>query len=146
MALFDAIIDDLASRYGLGANAGPLVREVLNYVTGSPGGLGGFLDKLKAAGFGSEVESWLGHANASPVSSQLLDRVVGSSVLGGIASRLGLGTSLLSTVVGYALPKMIGLLTPGGSVPAYLSSEVRNFLSAPVAHRVEQVAPRHIEV
>ena len=40
MALFDALIDDLASRFGLGANAGPLVREVLNYVNGSPGGLG----------------------------------------------------------------------------------------------------------
>ena len=151
MALFDALINDLASRYGLGANAGPLVREVLNYVTGSPGGLGGFLDKLKAAGYGSEVESWLGHADASPVSTQLLDRVVGSTALGGIASRLGLGTSLLSTIVGYALPKIIGLLTPGGTIPAYLSSEVRNFLSAPAAHRVapayvEQVAPRHIEV
>jgi uncharacterized protein YidB (DUF937 family) len=114
MALFDALINDLASRYGLGANAAPLVREVLNYVTGSPGGLGGFLDKLKAAGYGSEVESWLGHTDASPVSTQLLDRVVGSTALGGIASRFGLGTSLLSTVVGYALPKMIGLLTPGG--------------------------------
>jgi outer membrane protein OmpA-like peptidoglycan-associated protein/uncharacterized protein YidB (DUF937 family) len=153
MGLFDALIDDLASRYGLGANAGPLVREVLNYVTGSPGGLGGFLDKLKAAGFGSEVESWLGHADASPVSTQLLDRVVGSTALGGIASRLGLGTSLVSTVVGYALPKLIGLLTPGGTIAASLSSEVRNFLSAPAAQRiapaahvVEQVAPRHLEV
>src|SRR5215469_15680630 len=152
MALFDALINDLASRYGLGANAAPLVREVLNYVTGSPGGLGGFLDKLKAAGYGSEVESWLGHADASPVSTQLLDRVVGSTALGGIASRLGLGTSLLSTVVGYALPKLIGLLTPGGTIPAFLSSEVRNFLSAPAAQRAapavqyEQVAPRHIEV
>jgi len=28
MALFDALIDDLASRYGLGGNAAPLVREV----------------------------------------------------------------------------------------------------------------------
>jgi outer membrane protein OmpA-like peptidoglycan-associated protein/uncharacterized protein YidB (DUF937 family) len=153
MALFDALIDDLASRYGLGANAGPLVREVLNYVTGSPGGLGGFMDKLKAAGFGSEVESWLGHADASPVSAQLLDRVVGSTALGGIASRLGLGTSLVSTAVAYALPKLIGLLTPGGTIPAFLSAEVRNFLSAPAAQRgapaahvFEQVAPRHIEV
>jgi OmpA-OmpF porin, OOP family len=152
MALFDALIDDLASRYGLGANAGPMVREVLNYVTGSPGGIGGFLDKLKAAGLGSEVESWLGHADASPMSAQLVDRLVGSTALGGMASRLGLGTSLLSTAVGYALPKLIGLLTPGGTVPAYLPSEVRNFLSAPAAQRItpaaqyEQVAPRHIEV
>ncbi len=152
MALFDALINDLANRYGLGANAAPLVREVLNYVTGSPGGIGGFLDRLKAAGLGSEVESWLGHADAAPVSSQLVDRLVGSTALGGMASRLGLGTSLLSTAVGYALPKLIGLLTPGGTVPAYLSSEVRNFLSAPTAQRItpaahfEQVAPRHIEV
>jgi OmpA-OmpF porin, OOP family len=153
MALFDALIDDLASRYGLGANAGPLVREVLNYVTGSPGGLGGFLDKLKAAGFGSEMESWLGHADASAVPAQLLDRMVGSTALGGLASRFGLSSSVVSMAVGYALPKLIGLLTPGGNIPAYLSSEVRNFLSAPVAQRVvpaarvvEQVAPRHIEV
>lgn len=153
MGLFDALIDDLASRYGLGANAGPLVREVLNFVTGSPGGLGGFLDKLKAGGFGGEVESWLGHANASPVSGQMVDRMVGSTALGGIANRLGLGTSLLSTAIGYALPKLIGLLTPGGTVPAYLPAEVRNFLSAPAAqhmapvtHVAEQVAPRHIEV
>jgi OmpA-OmpF porin, OOP family len=154
MALFDALIDDLASRFGLGANAGPLVREVLNYVTGSPGGLGGFFDKLKAAGFGPEVESWLGHADAPAVSAQLLDRVVGSTALGGIASRLGLSTSLVSTAVGYALPKLMGLLTPSGTIPTYLSSEVRNFLSAPAAQRVaptatrvvEQVAPRHVEV
>ena len=111
------------------------------------------MDKLKAAGFGSEVESWLGHADASAVPAQLLDRVVGSTALGGIGNRLGLSTSVVSTAVGYALPKLIGLLTPGGTIPAYLSSEVRNFLSAPAAQRVapaahviEQVAPRHIEV
>jgi len=135
-----------------------MVREVLNYVTGSPGGIGGFLDRLKAAGLGSEVESWLGRANAAPMSAQLVDRLVGAPALGGMASRLGLGTSLLSTAVGYALPKLIGLLTPGGTVPANLPSEVRNFLSAPAAQRMapaaahyeapryEQVAPRHIQV
>ena len=157
MALVDALIEDLASRFGLGANAGPLVQEVLNYVTGSPGGLGGFLDKLKTAGFGSEMESWLGHADAPPVSSQLLERVVGSNALGGIASRLGIGTSLASTAVGYALPKLIGLLTPGGAVSAAIPSEIRNFMSAPAGqwtsrqftpapHVIDQVAPQHMEV
>src|SRR5215475_9039512 len=86
MALFDALIDDLAGHFGLGANAGPLVREVLSTVTGSPGGL---VDKLKTAGFGSDVESWLGHADASPVPVQLMDRLMGSTPLGGIAGRLG---------------------------------------------------------
>lgn len=152
MALFDTLIGDLASRYGLGASAGPLVREVVNYVTGAPGGLGGFLEKMKASGFGSEMESWLGRTDASPMSAHLMDRVLGSGALGGMASRLGIGSSLLSTAVGYALPKIIGLMTPGGSVPAYMSPEVRNFLSAPTTTRVapsyvdQRVAPRHIEV
>ena len=66
MALFDGLINDIAARFGLGASAGPLVREILNMVTGSPGGIGGFLDKLKSAGLGSEIASWLGHADAPP--------------------------------------------------------------------------------
>ena len=44
MALFDELINDIAGRFGLGATATALVREVLNMVVNSPGGTGGFLD------------------------------------------------------------------------------------------------------
>jgi OmpA-OmpF porin, OOP family len=161
MALFDALINDIAGRFGLGANAGPLVQEVLKLITSSPGGVGGFLDKLKSAGLSSEIASWLGHTDAAPLSADRLGGAVGSAVLGGIASRLGLSASIVSMAAGYVLPKIIGMLTPGGKIPTYLSSEVENFLSAPIAPRVsepfaqrlapstrvvEQVAPRHLEV
>jgi OmpA-OmpF porin, OOP family len=146
MALFDGLINDIAARFGLGPSAGPLVREILNTVTSSPGGIGGFLDRLKSAGLSSEIASWLGHSNAAPLSADQLTRAVGSAALGGIASRLGLGTSIVSTAAAYVLPKLIGMLTPGGKVPTYLSSEVQNFLSAPTTRVVEQVAPRHLEV
>jgi OmpA-OmpF porin, OOP family len=165
MALFDGLIDglinDIAGRFGLGASAAPLVREILNVVTNSPGGVGGFLDKLKSAGLGSEIASWLGHTDAAALSADQLSRAVGSGALGAIANRLGLGTSLVSTAAAYVLPKLIGMLTPGGIIPTHLPSEVQNFLSAPVpsrvteafSHRVtptarvvEQVTPRHIEV
>ena len=65
MATFDTLIDDLASRFGLGANARTLVKEVLTMISGAPGGLGGFLDKFKTAGLASEVASWLGRPDAS---------------------------------------------------------------------------------
>jgi OmpA-OmpF porin, OOP family len=161
MALFDALIDDIAARFGLGASAGPLVREILNIVTNSPGGVGGFLGKLKSAGLGSEIASWLGHTDAAPLSAEQLSRAVGSAALGAVGNRLGLGTSVVSTATAYVLPKLIGMLTPGGIIPTHLSSEVENFLSAPITSRVteafsqrvtptarvvEQVAPRHIEV
>ncbi len=162
MALFDALVGDIAGRFGLGANAGPLVRELLNVVTGSPGGVRGILDKFKSAGLGSESASWLGRADAPALSAQQVDHALGSTVLGGIANRLDLGTLAASTAIGYALPKLIGVLTPGGVIPTNLSPEVESFLSpsvfsrvtgpvarqglAPAARVMEQVAPRSINV
>ena len=53
--------------------------------------------------------------------------------LSGIASRLGLAQGVVSTALGYALPKIVGLLTPGGVVPAGVPAEVTGFLSQPRA-------------
>jgi outer membrane protein OmpA-like peptidoglycan-associated protein/uncharacterized protein YidB (DUF937 family) len=153
MAIFDALIDDVASRFGLGANAGPLIREVLAGVTGSPGGVNGFLNTLKSSGLAPEVASWLGHSDAAGLTGQQIERALGSTMLGGMASRLGLGSGIVSTAAGYALPKLIGLLTPGGVVPTTLPAEVTNFLSAASAAAVRrvaaptaQVAPSRIDV
>ena len=147
MATFDTLIDDLAGRFGLGANARTLVREVLTMISTSQGGLGGFLDRLKSGGLTSEVGSWLGRPDAAPIAAGQIERALGATALGGVASRLGLGQSAVSTALGYALPKIIGLLTPGGVVPAGVPAEVTAFLSQPrVAAVAEQVAPKRIDV
>ena len=147
MATFDTLIDDLAGRFGLGVNARTLVKEVLTMISTSQGGLGGFLDRLKSGGLTSEVGSWLGHPDAAPVAAGQIERALGATALGGIASRLGLGQSAVSTALGYALPKIIGLLTPGGAVPAGVPPEVTAFLSQPrVAAVTEPVAPKRIDV
>src|SRR3984957_19653851 len=117
MAIFDTLIDDVASQVGLGSNAGLIVREILSTITGTPGGVGGFLNNLKTAGLSTEVASWLGHANAAPLAAAQVDRAFGSTAISGIASRLGLAPTLVSSAVGYALPKVISLLTPGGVIP-----------------------------
>jgi OmpA-OmpF porin, OOP family len=150
-ALLDALINDTASRFGLGANAGPLVREILNMVTSSRGGIGGFLETLRSAGLGSEITSWLGNTNAAALPAQQINRIVGPTTLDALASRFGLGTSTVSAVTGYVLPKLIGTLTPGGTIPAYVPPEVA---SPPISPRAtepyprvaEQVAPRHMRV
>ena len=147
MATFDTLIDDLAGRFGLGVNARTLVKEVLTMISTSQGGLGGFLDRLKSGGLTSEVGSWLGRPDAAPIAAGQIERALGATALGGIASRLGLGQSAVSTALGYALPKIIGLLTPGGAVPAGVPPEVTAFLSQPRAAAVaEQVAPTRIDV
>ena len=114
MAVFDTLIGDAASRFGLGSNAGPLIRETLNMVANAPGGIAGFVSKLELAGLRFETQSWLGHPNASPLPVQDLDRALGSGALSGIANRLGLSETAVKAAVGYTLPKLIGALTPGG--------------------------------
>jgi OmpA-OmpF porin, OOP family len=141
MAMFDALIDDVAGRFGLGPNAGPLIREILATITGSPGGVSGFLNTLKSSGLSSDVASWLGQTNATPFPASQLDRALGSNVLNGVANRLGLAPALVSTAVGYALPKAIGLLTPSGVIPTSLPAEVTNFLSQPPAHGASTPPP-----
>ena len=146
MATFDTLIDDLASRFGLGVNARTLVKEVLTMISTSPGGLGGFLDKLKSGGL--EVASWLGRPDAAPIAAGQVERALGPTALSGIADRLGVGQSAVSTALGYALPKIVGLLTPGGVVPAGAPAEVEAFLSQPrgIAAAAQQVAPKRIDV
>ena len=148
MATFDNLIDELASRFGLGVNARTLIKEVLTMISTSPGGMSGFLDKLKSGGLTSEVASWLGRPDTAPIAAAQVERALGATALGGIASRVGLAQSAVSTALGYALPKIVGLLTPGGAVPAGVPAEVAAFLSQPprAAAATEQVAPRRVDV
>ena len=116
-------------------------------ISGSPGSLRGFLDKLTSAGLGPEAASWLGRPNAGPIAAERVERALGATALSGIASRVGLDQGVVSNALGYALPKIVGLLTPGGAVPAGVPAEVTAFLSQPrAAAAVAQVAPRRLEV
>jgi OmpA-OmpF porin, OOP family len=142
MATFDALIDDLAARYGLGANARPLIKEALTMISNASGGLGGFLDTLKSAGLSAEVASWLGRPDAAPLAAHEVERALGATALSGIAGRLGLAPSIASTALGYALPKIVGLLTPGGAIPAGTPAAVTAFL----AQATDGVAPQRVDV
>lgn len=149
MALFDSLVGEIGSRYGLGAQSGSFVRELVQLVTGGPGGLSGFLGRLRTSGLGTEATSWIGNVGAPAVSPQAVKSALGGSVVNGMASRLGLGGPAIGAALGYALPKVVGLLTPGGVVPQGLSSEVASFLGSGervVTRTVEQVRPLTMSV
>jgi OmpA-OmpF porin, OOP family len=148
MAILDNVIEDVGSRFGLGSNAGPLLREVVQLITGSPGGIGGFIEKFRSAGLGSQVASWLGRSDGAVLTGPQVEQALGSNVLGGIASRLGLGSGVVGTAIGYLLPKVIGQMTPGGAIPSSMPSWISGFLgqTQTTSRRVEQVAPTAMHV
>jgi len=150
MAMLDNVIEDVGSRFGLGPQAGPLLREVVQLITGSPGGISGFIDKFRSAGLSSQVTSWLGRTDGPALTGPQVEQALGSSALGGIANRLGLAGGVVGTAVGYLLPKVIGQITPGGvipsGIPAAFSSYMQGTPIQTTTRRVEQAAPRAISV
>jgi outer membrane protein OmpA-like peptidoglycan-associated protein/uncharacterized protein YidB (DUF937 family) len=150
MAMIDDAIADIAGRLGLGARAGQLVNEVVNLMTGTPGGIGGFIDKFRSAGLGTEVASWLGRTDGATLAGPAVERALGSAALGGIGNRLGLGSGVVATAIGALLPKLIGQITPGGVIPTGTPAALAGYLRGPpiqtTTRRVEQIAPRAVNV
>jgi uncharacterized protein YidB (DUF937 family)/TolA-binding protein len=118
MATFDELIQEIDSRYSLGPKAGPLVQETLGLISGQPGGMGGFLDRFKAAGFAAEVASWSGETEVVPLSGEEVEQTLGADTISEIADKTGVSQSFARTIMGYAIPKIVVLLAQGEAIPS----------------------------
>src|SRR5215469_6781521 len=85
MSMFDSLIDDVGDKFHLGTKSEPFLRQILQLITGGPGGMGGFLGQLNSAGLGSTVSSWLGSASGTPLTSQQVESALGQNAIDGIA-------------------------------------------------------------
>src|ERR1700730_7462807 len=154
MASFDKLIQDLDTRYHLEPEAGLLAQETLGLITGRPGGIGGFVNRFKAAGFAVEVASWLGGSDPVPLSGQEVERALGCEVISEIADRIGVSQIFARTILGYAIPKIIVLRAQDGAIPSAIHAWAASFRdsaihsSTPIneiTQRAEQIRPSRTE-
>lgn len=144
MSQFDQLIDDVATRFGLGAKASTMLRELLTLMTSSPGGIGGFIDKFKSAGLAREANGWLGNASASALNASQVERALGSDAVDAMARKVGIPGAVASPAIGYLVPKLIGRLTPNGVIGSTVPSSVSDFLRGvipPGVTRPERTIP-----
>jgi OmpA-OmpF porin, OOP family len=132
MAAFDKLIQEIGSRYCLGPKAYPLIQETLDLIKRQPGGIGGFVNRFKAAGFAVEVASWLGGPDPVPLSGQEVEQTLGSDVISGIANKIGVSQRFARTILGYAIPKIIVLRAQGGAIPSAISAWAASFLESAI--------------
>lgn len=147
----DNLITESGRATGIGAAAEPLTRELLKLMTGGPGGLGGFLERFRSAGLGSEVTSYLGGRSEAALPPNTVDTVIGEGNVANIARRVGLAPAAASSALGFEIPRLVGLLTPGGKVPTTIPSEIQSFVGeeqvrpeamTTIREEEEQVPPR----
>lgn len=82
------------------------------------GGLGDLIGRFTQGGMGDVIGSWIGHGQNAPISADQITSVLGSDVIGQIASQLGLSHGDAAGQLSQMLPEVINRLTPHGQAPS----------------------------
>lgn len=130
--MFDSIISEASSKFGLGNKAGALLAALLGLMTDqNQGGFVGFLDRFRSAGLGDAVTSWITTGENTPLSVTQVESALGKSAISDIASRAGVNASSATSALGYMIPNVVDRLTPDGEIPdeRSLLSKIGDFLS-----------------
>jgi uncharacterized protein YidB (DUF937 family) len=82
------------------------------------GGLDGLMDKLRAAGLGDAVDSWISKEDNQDLDPAALGQALGPDTVNQLAAGSGIDVGQLLPMLAAFLPQIVDLLTPGGSVPS----------------------------
>jgi outer membrane protein OmpA-like peptidoglycan-associated protein/uncharacterized protein YidB (DUF937 family) len=127
--MFDALVRDIAQRFGLGDKAKDLLGELLALIFDDKnGGIAGLLARFRQQGLGDLFASWLGGTQTKPAEPRDIEAALGPGTLSGIADRLGIGRDTAVAASTAMLPRLIGLLTPGGQLPSGIPAAASTFL------------------
>src|SRR5512132_2215413 len=115
MGLLDSILGAMSGKGDASGQAGPLIGVLSGLLTQS-GGLQGLANKFSQSGQGNAFSSWVGMGENQPVSSDQIQKALGSDQIGALAARMGVDPALASQFLAEYLPKIVDKLTPKGKV------------------------------
>jgi uncharacterized protein YidB (DUF937 family) len=120
-------VDDLAGKLNRlgdasgGTEASPPPAAALSGLAsaiGGQGGLDGILGKLRDAGFGSQVDSWVGGGTNETIPPQQLGSALGDDTVQKLSAGSGLSITALLPLLAAFLPQIVDMLTPDGKAPS----------------------------
>ncbi|AIO42940.1 DUF937 domain-containing protein [Burkholderia sp. AU19243] len=129
MGLLD-IVGGLIGGQAGGNSQSALITTALEFINNQPGGLNGLIEKFKAGGAGDIIGSWVGTGENQPISPDTLQNVLGSDVVGSLASKVGIDPAQASSILAQVLPHVVNHATPNGEVPAGGQVDTSNVLGA----------------
>jgi len=97
-----------------------VIRALLASLTqgnGGPRGLATLTDRLRQAGLGPQVESWIAQGGNQPADPAALERALPPGAMADIETRTGLGRKDVLARLSHGLPRMVDRLTPDGRLP-----------------------------
>lgn len=118
--MFESLIREAASRFHLGDNAGRLVRQLVDAIFDpANGGFAGLQKRFTDAGLDGLFSSWIGTTPGDNVlQPDQFSAGFGQNLASGIASKLGIPAAAVNMAGAWLLPKIVGQLTQGGTLPS----------------------------
>lgn len=111
-------LSNLLSSLGGAEGADPTqVTAAAQEVIDSHGGVDGLLAKLRAAGLGNHVDSWVSTGANDPVPPAKLGEALGPETVNQLSAKTGLSVQSLLPILAALLPIIIDHLTPHGQAP-----------------------------
>ena len=108
MSIFDSLGGSLG-QMAMKALPG-LIQQVL------PGGLNALLDRLRRAGYESQVNSWLGRGPNEPITAEDLQKVIDNQQVRDLATKLGVPVDQLFPTLAKTLPEAVDQHSPNGEL------------------------------
>jgi uncharacterized protein YidB (DUF937 family) len=103
-----------------GGSAGGALGTAMGGLLGGAVGGGAFnqlVDRLDAAGLGSEAQSWIGTGENEPLDAEELDRLLGTDTVQAVAHDIGRSPDEVKSGLAHAVPLLVNALTPEGKLP-----------------------------
>lgn len=130
--MLDTLTREINARWGLADQGRPLVQMLVATISNpATGGLTGFLEKFRKAGWGGMVNTWVGNAgNAEIPTTAQVEAVLGAAGDGFLqraAAQLGLSHDKVIAAVAGVLPRLVDSMTPDGSIPTVLPAAFGSF-------------------
>lgn len=111
-------LGDAQSQGGTEASPAPAAAVTgLASAISAQGGLDGILGKLREAGFGGQVDSWIGGGSNETIPPQQLGSALGDDTVQKLSSSSGLSIATLLPLLAAFLPRIVDMLTPDGKAP-----------------------------
>src|SRR5438046_8905754 len=113
MGLLDSVLGAMSGKTDGSGGANPLV-GILGGILAQTGGLQGLANKFSQSGCGGAFASWVGLGENQPVSSDQIQKCLGSDQVKALAAKMGIDPDQASNLLAEFLPKVVDKLTPTG--------------------------------
>src|SRR5438132_14246387 len=115
MGLLDSILSAVSGKSDASGEAAPLI-GILSGLLAQSGGLQGLANKFSQSGQGNTFSSWVGMGENQPISSDQIQKCLGSDQVKALAAKMGIDPAQALNLLAEFLPKVVDKLTPTGKV------------------------------